>query len=126
MEPTNRILPFRKKNEKTLHDAAKNGQLDIVSQLIPKLVNKNPKDEDGLTPLHMACVNGHIDIVRHYEDFLEDMNPKAEGRWQERLPLHFAAENGHLEIVHHLVQFLGDDINPCQLQLQLQFYSMLR
>ena len=112
VELQQKVDEITKRNE--LHDAARNGRWDIVSQLIPKLVNKNPKDEDGLTPLHLACQNGHIDVVRHYEEFSEDMNPKAEGRWQGRLPLHFAAENGHFEIVQHLVQFLGDDINPCQ------------
>ena len=94
-----------------LHEYARRGQIDLLKILIPKLEDKNPKDELGYTPLHVAAEKGHWRVVNFYKDFLADMNPRAGQTWYERTPLHCAATNGDVKIVKLLVSFV-EDINP--------------
>ena len=49
------------KEYKSLHEAAKNGLLDIVKHLLLQGVNVNQKNEDGQSPLHLSSENGHVD-----------------------------------------------------------------
>ena len=48
--------------ETQLHWAAANNYEVICEILIDELVQKNPTDSQGLTPLHLALQNGHQDI----------------------------------------------------------------
>ena len=38
--------------------------------------DKNPKDEDGLTPFHVAAGNGHTEICRLIFNSVKEKNPK--------------------------------------------------
>lgn len=50
--------------ETPLHDAARNGHLDAVRQLIKFGANVNAQSVPvGFTPLHFAAANGFIEIV---------------------------------------------------------------
>lgn len=40
----------------------KHGHIDIYQEIIDELDDKNPKDEDGWTPLHEAAQEGHLKI----------------------------------------------------------------
>ena len=48
---------------KTLHEAAKNGYSRIVRHFLKQNTNINEKNGDGKTPLHLASANGHLDVV---------------------------------------------------------------
>ena len=37
--------------------------------------NKNPKDNDGQTPLHFAVRYGHFELCQLFMDNLEEKNP---------------------------------------------------
>ena len=75
-----------------------------------KIVNKNPRDKCGMTPLHMAAQKGHLEVCKMIMECLEDKNPI------DRLgetPLHFAAKNGHFDTCKLFIANENvDDINP--------------
>ena len=43
---------FHYRNCSSVHVAAKNGRVDLLMNLVPKLNERNPKDDDGITPSH--------------------------------------------------------------------------
>ena len=45
-------------------DAAKIGNAVLVKLFLPNFKDKNPKDEDGMTPLHFDAENGHLSICQ--------------------------------------------------------------
>ena len=62
-----------------------------VCQLIMENIeDKNPKDNNGWTPLHYAASNGHLAICQLIMENIEDKNPKENNGWT---PLHSAAWN---------------------------------
>ena len=44
---------------------------------LSKLLEKNPVDELGWTPLHWAAQNGHFHTFKLIHSFVKDKNPKA-------------------------------------------------
>ena len=48
--------------ETQLHWAAANNYEEICEIIIDELVQKNPTDSQGLTPLHLALQNGHQNL----------------------------------------------------------------
>ena len=61
------------------------------------LENRNPANNDGMSPLHYAAENGHLDIVKYIAEHLENKNPANNFGWT---PLHFAAKKDYLEFEH--------------------------
>ena len=57
--------------------------------------DKNPKFDNGWTPLHHAAMKGSTDILQSIMIRIEDKNPKDK---LGDTPLHFAATEGHAEI----------------------------
>ncbi|MGL9778991.1 MAG: ankyrin repeat domain-containing protein [Wolbachia sp.] len=48
----------------SLHDAAKDGDLEAVKYLVRKGADVNDTNEDGWTPLHCAVSEGELEVVR--------------------------------------------------------------
>ena len=69
---------------------------------------KNPKDNDGVTPLHWAARHGHLAICQYIFERVQDKNPKGN---IGGTPLHLAAENGHLAICQYIIERVQDK-NP--------------
>ena len=84
-----------------LFDAVRNGCLKEVKRIVQNSKGKNPKDEDGVTPLHLASIYGHLNIVKFLVPLLSDKNPKAQ--FYETTPLHQAAFYGKLQIVEYRI-----------------------
>ena len=101
-------------NKQRLWNTAGNGQLCQYEKCVHYSVNKNPRNEGGLTPLHFAAQRGHLNVVNFIVPLLRDKNPKAGRQWQSRTPLHLAAMDGHLEVVQYFVEKIAGDINPAQ------------
>ena len=48
--------------ETPFYKAADFGQIEICKLFIDNLVNKNPCNDDGNTPLHAAAGSGHLEV----------------------------------------------------------------
>ena len=87
-----------------LHDAAKEGNLETVKELIEKKTIKvDSFDANGLAPLHYAAKYGNKDVVDYLILNGADVNKKAGKRARGNTPLHYAAEQGNLDILKALV-----------------------
>ncbi|KAJ1309052.1 hypothetical protein OPQ81_004732 [Rhizoctonia solani] len=105
-----------KEGETSLHKAALNGHLSVVTYLLgPEAkADVHAQDADGWTALHNACSKGYLDIVRYLcesagaADQLESADQrtirgvdiKSKGGWT---PLMNAASKGHLPVVLYLL-----------------------
>ena len=83
------------------HDAAsKPGDLSICQLIIEHFDDKNPRDEEWLTPLHIAAGNGNFAICKLIIDNFKDTYPK--GLWgispYHESPYEKARANGHSNI----------------------------
>ena len=69
------------------------------------MVDKKPRDNNGITPLHIAAFNGHIKICKLFMKTLgatdEDLNLKDHRGWT---PLHCAAYHGKIDVCHLLLK----------------------
>ena len=66
------------------------------------LQDKNPSDDNGVTPLHSAAETGQIDIVKYLVQFLDNKHPKTGSYWKYKTPLDWAKEEGKTEVVNFL------------------------
>ena len=80
-----------------LHQAARFGHLEIVKFIAPMIEDKNPKNENGATPLHYAALLGHKEVVKYLVTVVADKHPiDCSGR----SPGYLAIQNGHMEIAN--------------------------
>ena len=84
-----------------LIDAATNGQLDLIKNLIEQGVDLHVESEAAL---RSAANYGHLDVVKYLVDRGADIHVKNE------YPLRWAANNGRLGVVKYLVE-QGADIH---------------
>ena len=73
-----------------------------------KLEDKNPRINDGRTPLHAAAFRGHLNIVKYLMEVLKDKIPRDNAG---NTPLHFAAENGQFKVSKYIIDNV-EDKNP--------------
>ena len=86
-----------------LHQAADNGQVSEVKELLAKGAEVNAKDKyTGWRPLHLAATFGHLDVVKELLSKGAEVNAKDK---DGKTPLHLAAQNGHLDVVKELLKF---------------------
>ena len=85
-----------------LHNAAKNGDLKRVEEILKKSTEKlNEKDSGGCTPLLYASGDGHLEVVVKLVESGAIVNEKDN---DGETPLHCASREGHLEVVVKLVE----------------------
>lgn len=92
--------------KKTLHQAARDGDIANVKLLISNGANVN-EIVDGFTPLHSAADYGHKDVVEILLLNSAYVNAKGNAGWT---PLHLAASSGKQDIVTLLIE-KGADVN---------------
>ena len=103
----------------SIHDAAKNGNIDQVKQLIAAGTNVDARDDAGHTPLQLAAGTGHTAVVQLLITEGADVNAKD---MFDGTPLWDATLNGHEAAVELLVthganvnaktKIENDDITP--------------
>lgn len=100
--------PLGKSDEEYTSDllnAAYNGDLGSVNNLLKMRINVNAKDNDGVTALIVAAQKGHIDIVNALISANADTNAKIN---DGVTALMFAAERGHTDIAKLLINARAD------------------
>ncbi|MCS6770972.1 MAG: ankyrin repeat domain-containing protein [Kiritimatiellae bacterium] len=88
-----------KKPSLTLHEAAKQGDLETIRSLLARGADPTEMDDDGATAVHAAAFAGHVQVLEALLD--------GGGRLHTRdkfgfTPLHAAARDGRLEAVQFL------------------------
>ena len=73
-----------------------------------EVIDRNPRDNHGQTPLHLAAKNGHLNVCKAIIKEANDKNPKDN---QGMTPFHFAALVGHEKICKVFMSSV-DDYNP--------------
>ena len=88
------------------------------------LTDKNPANDQGVTPLHLAAEMGHIESVEIIFEWADDKCPMDfdEG-WT---PFHLASKEGHLSIVQFFLKNLElpkDNENNTPLHLAIEYFQ---
>ena len=91
----------------SIHEAAKEGNLNIVIQQLDSGADVNLANESGDTPLTYAAFMGHLEIVDLLIEKGAQVNVKGLAGWT---PVHLAAQRGHKKIIELLIE-KGADIN---------------
>ena len=84
----------------SLHVAAQNGHLEVVSSLVEAAAEVNAKTQYGATALHLAAHNAHIEVLQSLLQANSDTDSTTHAG---KTALHIASQNGHLEVVERLL-----------------------
>lgn len=87
--------------DKYLFEAAKAGDLELITQLLEKGVDINVKDGRGKTVLHYAAGNGNLELVQWLIEHGADVNAKDD---KGKSAMHYAADNNNWEVVQWLIE----------------------
>ncbi|KAK2710298.1 hypothetical protein QYM36_013820 [Artemia franciscana] len=100
-----KIEPSRKSSGRApLHDAAKDGKLDMCQLHLSKGAYIDSLDLKGYTPLHWAAKTGQISVANYLLKKGANLHLKSKNSEDcGKTPLHFAAAEGKLEMCHLLV-----------------------
>ncbi|WP_188595805.1 ankyrin repeat domain-containing protein [Thermocladium modestius] len=90
-----------------LLNAAAEGDVGRVKELLGLGVDPNVKNNDGYAPLHYAAIRGNLDVVKYLVEHGADVSARDAGG---NTPLHDAAMEGKLDVVKYLVEH-GANIN---------------
>ena len=89
----------------SLHEAARDGNIDAVEVLLKKDLDINIEDENGETALMLASQNGHHQIVELLLKEHANINQQNENEWTA---LMIASHNGHHQVVELLFKEHAD------------------
>jgi len=84
-----------------LHEAALEGYLPRIKELLEQGADVNAKNGLGWTPLHYAAEKGYLEVVRLLVEKGANINARTK---LGMTPLHWAAEKGHLYVVRFLLE----------------------
>lgn len=91
-----------------LYIAAKNGDIELVTDILNKGADINITRIDGTTALHVAAAKGHANIV----EFLLEKNADIKADIEEgSTPLHVAVTHENLNVVRTLLEHEDPSIN---------------
>ena len=73
-----------------------------------KLEDKNPKSEDGTTPLHNAAKNGHLEAFKTICSKVKEKSPKDD---TGKTPFDYAYEKKHWGIIGYFGNVMKKEQN---------------
>lgn len=102
-------LPEQKSSDqgKALCDAAMNGDLAAIQNLLQQGVSVDARNQQGESALNIAAANNKKDVATLLLQHGADVNDRGEGEGHETL-LHLAADDGFPDIVELLSQWKAD------------------
>ncbi|KAH7110640.1 hypothetical protein B0J13DRAFT_591111 [Dactylonectria estremocensis] len=86
---------------RTLHEAAKDGLVEVVNQLLKNGADVTSRDDDGWAPINLAAGKGHEVVTRLLLEKGADLEAEDEDGYT---PLSLAAVNGHEAVARVLVE----------------------
>lgn len=89
----------------TIHEAAANGDIELLEIFLKYGTDIDEKDEDGKTALHWAVENCHTETVSWLVEHGANIEAKDNYNFT---PLHHGAENGHTKVVSLLLEHGAD------------------
>ena len=96
----------------SLHLAAHGGYTHLCKFILDRMNgNKNPQDQNGLTPIHNAVMQGHWEtcqLLLSYINVADSVPTDKNGR----TPMHIAAEKGCLKTFLVVLEHFKNDVNP--------------
>ena len=87
--------------ESPVADAAKNGDIALIKQLLKGGIEVNEPQGDGMTALHWAAERGNIELAEVL--IYAGANPMAGTRIGQYKPLHLAAKKGNAGVINILL-----------------------
>lgn len=103
-------IDFNQYNEESkplLYVAAREGNVQLVSELLARGADGNKVCANGYTPLYIAAQQGHLVVVAALLKYGADGN---KGSGNGATPLYIAAQQGHFAVVTALLEY-GVDVN---------------
>jgi len=91
----------------SLHQAAQEGNLDVLKQYIESGVDCDQRNSGGQTPLILAAEAGHLALVKYLLHRGAKLNYKSKHGGEETA-LIMAANSNHLEVVRELLEHGAD------------------
>ena len=91
-------------NRLILHTATEKGHTFLVRLAL----DKEPRDNEGFTPLHVAAKHGQMEALTYLSEKSSDIAPKTENGMT---PIHLAAQHGQMEALKYLCE-KSSDIAP--------------
>ena len=91
-----------------LWEAVEWNNIDVVQLILAHAKDKNPKNEEGETPMHVAAREGHLEICQLIINRVKDKNPRG---YMGYTPMHEAALNGRLDICRLIMDQVAEK-NP--------------
>ena len=88
-----------------------NDRIDVLKYIMSKVLDVNPKNNFGNTPLHYAVRGGKLDVVKYIMDQIKDKNPKNN---EGNTPLHLAVNlqwHGRLSVFKYIIENVAEK-NP--------------
>jgi hypothetical protein len=85
----------------SIHQCCRDGNLDLVKELVRNGSHINARDATSSSPLHYAALNGHIDLVKYLVSEKAFKNNKNS---LGQTPFLCAVQNGNIELVKYLLQ----------------------
>ncbi|UKZ69001.1 uncharacterized protein TrAtP1_010019 [Trichoderma atroviride] len=92
-----------------IHQAARNGHVDIVKLLMAVNAKHDQPDNENMTPLWSAAQEGYDEIVQIL--IQKGVDKEIISTDGNRRPIHQAAQNGHLGVVKKLLE-AGAKVDP--------------
>ena len=102
----NAVTRTRFSTARTLHQAAKEGNLELMKATIARRTRLDRLHE-GRTPLWHAAENGHLNVVHHLVEKGADKDKGYEykgNNYHGASPFYVAAQNGHLSVLQYLLE----------------------
>ena len=99
--------PTAKAPDISIHEAARDGNIEAVKQHLADGADVNARVNDGWTPMHFAIDYGRKEVAELLISKGADVNAKDDG---DGSLLHFATDSGYREVAELLIT-KGADVN---------------
>jgi ankyrin repeat protein len=92
---------YQRANGMTIHEAAAQGQIDVIRELKAKGINLSVINRSGNPPIHIAASKGHVPFIRALID--NGVSVSIRNEYGDS-PIHAASKSGHVPAIEALLE----------------------